>query len=75
MATYIITETPNVDWDAFDWTTAIQYKHRYESSDDRPTAQDEFERRLAAGLPAVLWRWENNEPTEMERCNITLGAT
>jgi hypothetical protein len=70
MATYVITDSPDVDWEQFDWETAVQYKHRHESSDGRPTAQEEFDARRNEGRAAVLWKFENNQPREMERCNI-----
>jgi hypothetical protein len=64
MATYVVTTSPNVDWD-----DEFKYKYRYNSRDGSPVAQDEVERRRAAGQAAVLWRWEHGEPTLMERHN------
>lgn len=65
MAVYVITDSPDVNWDE-----DFKYKYRSESQDGSPVAQDEVERRKAAGLPAVLWRWENNESTLVERHNV-----
>ena len=70
MATYVITDSEEVDWEQFDWDSVVQYKHRHESTDGKPTAQEEFDRRREEGQPAVLWKFENNEPKLMERCNV-----
>jgi hypothetical protein len=62
MAVYVVTDSPDVDWD-----DNHKYKYRHESTDGSPTAQDEVERRRAAGQPAYLWRWENNQSQLVER--------
>ncbi len=64
MAWYIVTHSPDVDWD-----DDFRYKYRYESQDGSPVAQDEVERRRTARLPVVLWRWEHGEPALVERHN------
>jgi hypothetical protein len=64
MAWYVVTNSPDVDWD-----DDYKYKSRHESQDGSPVAQDEVERRRVAGLPAVLWRWEHGEATLVERYN------
>jgi len=65
MATYVVTENLNEDWD-----DRYCYKYRYESHDGLPVAQAEVERRRATGRPAVLWRWEKGKPTLVERVNV-----
>jgi hypothetical protein len=65
MATYAVTDSPERNWD-----DRYNYKYRYKSRDGRPVAQDEVDRRRAAGLPVVLWRWENFQATEVERHNV-----
>ena len=62
MATYVVTESPEVYWDDM-----YNYKYRYQSSDGSPVAQDEFNRRRDAGRPAVLWRHEHGEAVIIER--------
>lgn len=68
MARYAITDSPEKNWDDI-----YNYQYRYTSRKGMPVAQDEVERRLAAGLPAVLWRWDNaNDPptTPVARHNV-----
>ena len=65
MATYIVSRTPDQNWNE-----EFKYKYRYSSQNGSPVAQDEVDRRRAAGEPAVLWRWEHGEPTLMERHNV-----
>jgi len=64
MATYVVTRSPDIDWD-----DEFKYKYRYTSRDGFPVAQYEIQRRRADGQAAVLWRWEDGEPTLMERHN------
>ena len=61
MARYVVTENPDVTWD-----DVHNYKYRTNSTDGSPVAQEEFDRRRAAGLEVYLWRWENNQPTLVE---------
>ena len=60
MATYVVTASPDVKWD-----DAHNYKNRRNSTDGSTCAQDEFDRRRAAGLEVYLWRWDN-QPTLVE---------
>jgi hypothetical protein len=72
MATFVLTDTPHVDWATVNWDNLPQFKYRHESSAGYPLAQEEFDRRCAAGQPTVMWRFDNNEspPTLVDRCNI-----
>ena len=73
MALYVITESPNVDWNNLGfWDSLVKYHYLNESSNGAPTARAEFNRRRDEGLPAVLWEWHNHRPREVERCNLPL---
>lgn len=64
MATYFITDTPDV---TFTDDRQYKYKYRYKSSRGFPVAQDEMMRRREQGIAGTLWRWENFTPTMMEQ--------
>lgn len=49
------------------WDERAKYKYRYVSSQGLPTAQEDFDARRAANLPAYLWKWEHHRPKLMER--------
>lgn len=72
MATFCLTDTPAVDWDAVNWDELPKFKYRYKSADGSLLAQYEFERRRDAGLPTVMWRFDtNNSPAVLvDQCNI-----
>jgi hypothetical protein len=72
MATYYITDSPDVDWTRVNWDNLTPYKHRHQSSDGHPVAQAEFDRRCEAGLPSVLWSFtgDDNPPEILDRCNL-----
>lgn len=72
MASFFITETPNVNWAAVNWDNLTQFKFRHESGEGSPLAQEEFDRRRVAGEPAVMWRFDKNDspPVLVDRCNI-----
>ncbi len=72
MASYYITETPDVDWTRVNWDNLTEYKYRHESTEGYPVAQEEFDRRCQANQPAVMWRFDDNQspPTEVARCNV-----
>ena len=65
MATYVVTDSVQVDWD-----DNHNYKYRHSSSDGKPVAQTEVNRRKAAKKPVVLWKWENHKPKLVEKHNI-----
>lgn len=63
MATYIITESESDDWD----DAAPKYKYRHRSSSGQPTAQAEFDRRIANGESVYLWSWQKGVPTLIQQ--------
>jgi hypothetical protein len=75
MAVYVITDSPDVNWADGLWHSLNHFSYRHHSSDGSPTAQSEFDRRREEGQPSVLWKWENYEPREMERCHIPVPLT
>ena len=62
MATYVITDNARDGWE-----NGLKFKYRHTSRKGHSVAQDEFDRRRAAGQKVVLWRWEHGEPTIVER--------
>jgi uncharacterized protein YbjQ (UPF0145 family) len=62
MVVYVVTDSPDVNWD-----DNHMYKYRMASADGSPVAQDEVDRRRSAKQPVCLWRWENNQCTLLER--------
>ena len=72
MASWCMTDRPNVDWAAVNWDNLTQYKYRYTSSDSHPVAVEEFDRWRQAGLPAVMWRFDDNysPPTKVDQRNV-----
>jgi hypothetical protein len=72
MASFVITDTLRVDWARINWANLIQYKYRRRSSNGSLLAQEEFDRRRAAGAPAVMWRFDTNDspPVVVDRCNV-----
>ena len=65
MAKYAVTCNVNTKWDE-----EFHYNYRYRSRDKSPVAQDEFDKRRAAGQPAVLWRWDHpNKPVLVDQHN------
>lgn len=72
MATYVITDTPVIDWATVNWDNLLQFKYRNESSKGQKVAQAAFDERRAAGQPTVLWRFDDdqNPPTLVDRCNV-----
>jgi hypothetical protein len=74
MASYYITETPDrrVLKRQLGADLLTEYKYRYRSSAGLPVAQEEFERRRAAGEPTVLWRIDTMESPAVlvDRCNL-----
>ena len=54
MATFYITNSPDVDWNTTNWDELTRFKYRYESSSGAPLAQHEFDRRREAGLPTEV---------------------
>jgi hypothetical protein len=71
MATFCLTDTPDVDWATVNWDELPKFKYRHESSDGSPLAQAEFERRRDAGLPTAMWRFDTNDapPVLVDQCN------
>jgi hypothetical protein len=72
MANYVLTDTPNIDWASVNWDNLKQYAYRNPNDAGKPSAQEEFDRRKAAGTPTVMWRFDDNEspPKEVDRCNV-----
>ena len=72
MASFYFTDTPDVDWDTVNWANMTKYKYRHESSAGAPLAQEEFDRRRIAGLPTVMWRFDDNHspPVLVDQCNV-----
>lgn len=72
MATYYLTDAPDVDWGTVNWEELPKFKYRYESADGSPLAQDEFDRRREAGLPTVMWRFDTNDGPAvlLDQCNV-----
>ncbi len=70
MATYVVTADANTDWD-----DEHQFKYRFTSQNGSAVAQDEVDRRRAAGKPVALWRWERGEATLVEHYNAASGTS
>jgi hypothetical protein len=72
MATFYITDSPDVDWNTTNWDEMTRFKYRWESSSGAPLAQHEFDRRREAGLPTVMWRFDTNDSPAVlvDQCNI-----
>jgi hypothetical protein len=65
MASYTVTNEPLYHWEE---PHGRVFKYRHFSRNGSRVAQVEFDRRHDTGQHAVLTKWENNEPTIMERC-------